>query len=94
MNKADLALNLAKELHLSKKQGEHAINYMIDTIIEALKKGEEVTLTGFGTFSARFRSARGGVNPQSPNERIEIPSTTVAKFKAGKKLNDSLKGSR
>lgn len=94
MNKADLALRLAKELHLSKKQGEQAINFFIDSIIDALKKGEEVTLTGFGTFSARFRSARGGVNPQQPNERISIPATTVAKFKAGKKLKDSLKGSR
>ena len=60
-------------------------------IIEALKAGSEVTLTGFGTFSARVRSARMGVNPQNPSQRIEIPQVVVPKFKAGKALKDSLK---
>ncbi len=94
MNKAELASRLAKELGLSKKEGVHAVNFLVDTIIETLKKDESVSLTGFGTFSTRHRSARGGVNPQNPSERIQIPATTVAKFKAGKKLKDTLKGER
>ncbi len=59
--------------------------------IETLQQGGEVTLTGFGTFSARVRSSRGGVNPQNPSERIQIPEVTVPKFKAGKALKDALK---
>lgn len=61
------------------------------TVIEQLKAGDEVTLTGFGTFIAKFRSARGGVNPQKPEERIQVPAVTVPKFRAGKTLKDALK---
>jgi len=60
-------------------------------VIERLRQGKEVTLTGFGTFSARTRNARMGVNPQNPKERIQIPTVIVPKFKAGKTLKDSLK---
>jgi len=60
-------------------------------VIDQLQQGEDVTLAGFGSFSARERSARMGVNPQNPSERIQIPAVTVPKFKAGKNLKDSLK---
>jgi len=93
MNKAELAGRISKEMNLSKKQSENLVNYVFLTVIDELKNGNEVTITGFGTFSARYRSARAGVNPQSPNERIQIPATTVAKFKAGKRLKDALKNS-
>lgn len=67
------------------------LNTLIDTIIAKLKDGEEVTLTGFGTFSSRRRAARMGVNPQNPSERIRINEVIVPKFKAGKRLKDELK---
>jgi DNA-binding protein HU-beta len=92
MNKASLIERLAAEATLSKKQATDAIESLVDIIIKELKAGNEVTITGFGTFMAKSRHARGGVNPQKPTERIQIPQVTVAKFKTGKTLKDALKG--
>jgi len=91
MNKAELADKLAEKVGLTKKQAEDLLEAFEQTVIDALKAGGEVTLTGFGTFSARRRSARMGVNPQRPTEKIQIPEVVVPKFKAGKALKDSLK---
>ncbi len=71
---------------------ERMLMCLTGTIIEELIKGNEVTITGFGTFLSRTRHARGGVNPQNPSERIQIPEVKVAKFKTGKTLKDALKG--
>lgn len=92
MNKAALIERLAAEATVSKKQAETMIESLVKIIIRELKAGNEVTITGFGTFLARTRHARGGVNPQKPTERIQIPEVTVAKFKTGKTLKDALKG--
>ena len=94
MNKYDLADAIVAKTNLAKKDVEAVIEAMLATITTTLKNGDSVTLTGFGTFSAKFRSARAGVNPQNPKERIQIPAVTVPKFKAGKALKDSLKGKR
>ena len=59
--------------------------------ITTLKSGGEVAFAGFGTFSAKKRAARVGVNPKKPTEKIQIPAMTVPKFKAGKALKDALK---
>lgn len=91
MNKIEFIEKLAAKSGVSKKEAEHFLNSMVDLIIASLKAGEEVTITGFGTFSARERHARMGVNPQNPTEPMKIPSVTVPKFKAGKTLKDSLK---
>lgn len=92
MNKATLIEKLAERSSLSKKQAEASLESLVGIIIEELKAGNEVTITGFGTFLSRTRHARGGVNPQNPSERIEIPEVKVAKFKTGKTLKDALKG--
>jgi len=92
MNKATLIEKLALESQVSKKQAEAMLESLVKIIISELKAGNEVTITGFGTFLARTRHARGGVNPQNPSERIQIPEVTVAKFKTGKTLKDALKG--
>jgi DNA-binding protein HU-beta len=92
MNKAALIERIAAEAEISKKKAEKVLSALVDIIISELKAGNEVTITGFGTFSARKRHARGGVNPQNPSERIQIPEVTVAKFKTGKTLKDALKG--
>ena len=76
---------------VSKKDAESMLESLIEIIIGELKIGNEVTLTGFGTFLSRTRHARGGVNPQKPSERITIPEVKVAKFKTGKTLKDALK---
>lgn len=92
MNKAGLIEKVAANTTTTKKLTESIIENLIDVIINELKTGNEVTITGFGTFSAKKRHARGGVNPQKPNERIKIPEVIVAKFKTGKTLKDALKG--
>jgi DNA-binding protein HU-beta len=91
MNKAELADVIAEKLSAPKKQAEEMLEVFENTVISTLKAGGEVSLTGFGTFSAKRREARMGVNPQKPTERIQIPAVTVPKFKAGKTLKDSLK---
>jgi len=75
----------------NKKQVEKIIKTLIDVIIEKIKAGQTVKLTGFGAFMSKDRYARAGVNPRNPQERIKIPAVRVAKFKAGKKLKDALK---
>jgi len=91
MNKAELINRIAEKVGVSKKQAEDMLEAMLEITTNTLKEGGEVTLTGFGTFTAKERSARGGVNPQKPSERIQIPAVTVPKFKSGKALKDALK---
>ena len=91
MNKAQLIESLSIKAGVSKKETEDVLKAFENLVIENLKEGKEITLTGFGTFSAKKRSARNGVNPQNPSESITIPEVTVPKFKAGKTLKDSLK---
>jgi DNA-binding protein HU-beta len=95
MNKAQLIEKLHKEVEgISKKQAEKMINVLTDTIIEELKSNRQVTIAGFGTWLSKVRYARGGVNPQKPNEKITIPEVKVAKFKTGYNLKQALKGNR
>lgn len=93
MNKAELAQVLAEKLNVSKKEAENTLNTFVDVVIDTLKKGGEVVLTGFGAFSVKQRAARAGVNPQNPTQKIQIPAVKVPKFKAGKALKDALKSS-
>jgi DNA-binding protein HU-beta len=92
MNKATLIEKIAEKTGANRKLAESMINSMVDIIIGELKKGSDVSITGFGTFETMTRYARGGVNPQKPTERIQIPEVKVAKFRTGKRLKDELKG--
>ncbi len=95
MNKAQLIDKIYHSVEgLNKKQAEKMLDIFTDTVIEELKNNHEVTIAGFGTFLSRVRYARGGVNPQRPNERITIPEVKVAKFKTGYHLKQALKGNR
>lgn len=94
MNKFQLADSIVAKTSLPKKDVELVMKTMLEVITESLMKNEEVTLTGFGTFSSKHRSARMGVNPLKPAERIQIPAVNIPKFKAGKALKDALKGKR
>ncbi len=91
MKKAELSDRIAAKVGLSKKQVEDVLDTFESIVMETLKGNGEVTLTGFGTFSAKQRSARMGVNPRNPTERIQVPAVTIPKFKAGKALKDALK---
>lgn len=94
MNKAELAGRIAEKLGVAKKLGEDFIASFEEIVTKTLVEKGEVTIAGFGTFSARERAGRMGVNPQNPTEKIQIPSVIVPKFKAGKALKDALKGKR
>ena len=89
MTKVELIAAVATEAGLSKKDAEKAVNTMLATITEELKKGEKVSLVGFGTFEVRERPERQGRNPQT-KEPMTIAVTTVPAFKAGKALKDAV----
>ena len=91
MNKAELSSILASKINVSRAQAEDLLNAFVDIAIGELKKGNELTLVGFGTFSARQRKGRIGVHPRNPSQSIEMPSVITPKFKAGKRLKDALK---
>ena len=90
MNKAELIEKIAESVDCSKKDAETMLACFLDTVTSTIKKGKDVVLTGFGTFSSKKRKARIGVNPRT-GEKIKIAAVTVPKFKAGKKLKDALK---
>ena len=90
MTKAELIASIGKEAKISKASAEKAINAFTTTVMKALRKGDKLALTGFGTFSVAKRRARTGRNPQNGRE-IKIPATRVAKFKAGNLLKSAVK---
>ena len=87
--KADITAAVAEKAGLSRADAGRAVDAVLDTITEALKNGEAVNFVGFGSFVARPRAARTGLNPQT-KEQIQIPASTVPAFKAGKALKDAL----
>lgn len=89
MNKNDLVAAVAADAGISKADAAKAVDSMLDTVTSSLKKGEEVRLVGFGTFSVTRRAASTGRNPQT-GATIQIPASNQPKFKAGKALKDSL----
>lgn len=89
MNKADLVNEVAKVLK-TKKDAQTAVNVVLSSITEALGKGDDVSLVGFGTFKVGNRKARKGRNPQT-GEDIHIPASKVPKFVAGKALKEAVK---
>jgi len=92
MTKQDLVEIMAKVCTISKNQANDCLNMILDEIAKSLKKGQDVVLTGFGTFSVVKRKARAGVNPKT-GQKINIPARKAPKFKAGKSLKDMIKKS-
>ncbi|MCK5552049.1 MAG: HU family DNA-binding protein [Deltaproteobacteria bacterium] len=90
MTKAELIGSIAKDAKITKAAAEKALNSFTGNVTKALKKGDKLTLTGFGTFMVARRKARSGRNPRTGKE-IKIPATKVAKFKPGNKLRDTVK---
>ncbi len=87
MTKAELIEKIAGETEISKALAEKVLNCVTDQVSKCLKKGDKITLTGFGTFTTSKRKARTGRNPQT-GEEIKIKATRVPRFKAGKSLKD------
>ena len=88
MNKTELVAHIAEAADLSKADATRALDAMMESITEALKDGDEVTLIGFGTFKVNERAAREGRNPRT-GETIHIAASKVPAFKAGKALKDA-----
>ncbi len=85
MTKADLVAQVAKKANLTNKAAKDAVQAVFGTISDAMKRGEKVVVTGFGTFLVRKRATRKGRNPQTGAE-IQIPATVTPGFTAGKSL--------
>ncbi len=89
MNKSELIEKIAADADMSKKQANDALNSFMEAVTKTIKKGDKVTLVGFGTFSLAKRAARNGRNPQT-GATIKIKAKKVAKFKAGKELSSKI----
>ena len=89
MQKTELIAAVAKKSNVSQAVAATIVNGVLDTIAEALKSGEKVTLTGFGTFEARNTAARTGVNPRT-KEKIQIAAGRRASFSAGSLLKSAV----
>lgn len=87
MNKSELINELSEETTFSKKDVTRVLESLIRVISRTIKKGEKVSITGFGSFWASQRPARKGINPAT-KQRINLPAVSVPKFKAGKNLRD------
>jgi DNA-binding protein HU-beta len=89
LNKADLIEQIAQAAEISKSAAERAIDAMVVAVKTSLKKDEDVTLVGFGTFYAAKRAARAGRNPRT-GEQVQIAAARLPKFRAGKALKDAI----
>ena len=90
MNKSELANEIAKKTKLSKAKAWEAVSAALESIKASLKKGQKVSLVGFGSFSVKNRKARTGRNPKT-GETIQIKARRVPAFSAGAELKNSLK---
>ena len=90
MTKSELVQKIADEAKITKTAANRTIDSLIDAVKASLKKGKDVSITGFGTFSVAKRKPRKGRNPQTGAE-IKIPGKKVPKFKPGKSLKETVK---
>ena len=93
MNRAELVEAMAKQTGLTKKDADAALKAFIENVEKAVKKGDSVSLVGFGTFSQVKRAARQGVNPQT-GAKVKIAATKAPKFKPGKAFKDAVAGKK
>lgn len=91
MNKQEIVDALANKMQVDKTTAEKMLHSFVEVITEALKSGQEVNISGFGAFSVSDRAARMGVNPQNPEQKIQIAATKVPKFRAGKGLKEAVR---
>lgn len=89
MNKTELVAAMAEKSELTKKDAEKALSAFLESVEDALKKGDKVQLVGFGTFEVKHRAARTGINPQT-KKPVTIKASKAPSFKAGKAFKDAL----
>jgi DNA-binding protein HU-beta len=83
---------VASKANLSRRDAAAAVDAVLDSVTEALRRRDTITFTGFGKFSTSDRAAREGVNPRNPSQKVHIPAATVPKFSAGSQLKAAVKG--
>ncbi len=93
MNKMELVEHIAEEMNSSKAEAARALDSVLDGITKAVKKGDEVRLVGFGTFSVKKRAAGKGRNPAT-GEEIKIPASKSVRFKQGAALKEAVNKSK
>jgi DNA-binding protein HU-beta len=91
MTKQDLVNSAAAAAGVTKKTASDVLEAVLGSVTKSLKKGDSVTITGFGTFRVSKRAARTGVNPRNPQQKIKIPAMKLPAFKAGKGLKDAVR---
>ncbi|WP_281167137.1 HU family DNA-binding protein [Algicola sagamiensis] len=89
MNKSELVASIAQQADISKADAGRALDSLMQTTQDALAKGDDIVLVGFGTFTVSERNARKGRNPQT-GEEIQIPASKLPTFKAGKALKEAV----
>ncbi len=92
MTKQEFVDAVAQRSGLAKREAAQAVDAMLDTITDALRRRDSINFTGFGKFATSERKARMGVNPRNPSEKVHIPAATVPKFTAGSGLKQSVRG--
>jgi DNA-binding protein HU-beta len=90
MTKAELVARVAKDTALTKRQSQRVLTTIIESVQEALRRGDQVTLVGFGTFGVRTRAARKGRHPRTGQE-MWLPADRKPTFKAGKGLRQAVR---
>ena len=90
MNKAGLVDAVYEKMGGTKKTAQDLVDLVFDTITKTLKDGEEISISGFGTFSAKERKARKARNPRT-GEMVDVPARRAPKFKAGKNLKNAVR---
>jgi DNA-binding protein HU-beta len=93
VTKQELIAEVARRSQLTSRDAGKAVEALLETITDTLKRGGEVNFTGFGKFTTQQRAARTGVNPRNPTEKVEIPAARVPKFSAGSSLKTAVKQS-
>jgi DNA-binding protein HU-beta len=91
VTKQEFVDQIASKTDLSRKDAAKAVDAFLETVTETLKKGQDVTFTGFGKFTTQNRAARQGVNPRDPSQKVTIPAATVPKFSAGSSLKSAVR---
>ena len=90
MTKQEFVDAVAHKTSMSKRDAAAAVDAFLDTVEGALRAGDPVAFTGFGKFHVTHRSAREGVNPRNPTQKVHIPAANVPKFSAGSQLKKAV----
>ena len=91
MKRAEFVAEISRRTGLTRSDADHALQAVLDTVTEELRRGGEVNLTGFGKFTTQQRAGRTGVNPRDTSQKVEIPAARVPKFTAGSTLKTAVR---